>query len=98
MITRVVKMSFAPENVERFLYIFEKTNLKISNSTGCIEVKLFRDENDLQVFFTISKWQTSEDLGHYRQSVLFKSTWAKTKVLFNEAPLAWSLEEQTINN
>lgn len=97
MITRVVKMSFAPENVERFLYIFEENNQKISNSKGCIEVKLFRDEKSTNAFFTISKWQSSEDLENYRQSVLFRSTWAKTKVLFNDAPLAWSLLEQTIN-
>lgn len=98
MITRVVKMSFAPENVERFLYIFQENNQKISNCRGCIEVRLFNEKNKPQVFFTISKWQSSEDLDNYRQSVLFKSTWAKTKVLFNDAPLAWSLEEQTINN
>jgi quinol monooxygenase YgiN len=97
MITRVVKMSFASENVERFLYIFEENNRKIGNSKGCIEVKLFHEEKNPNVFFTISKWKNREDLENYRQSVLFKSTWAKTKVLFNDAPLAWSLEEQILN-
>jgi len=97
MITRVVKMSFTPENVEHFLYIFEKSNQKISNFQGCIDVKLFRDKKDPQVFFTISNWQNLKDLEDYRQSVLFKSTWAKTKVLFNDKPVAWSLDEQMTN-
>lgn len=43
--------------------------------------------------FTLSHWESEENLEQYRQSELFKSTWAKTKVLFREKAQAWTLEE-----
>jgi heme-degrading monooxygenase HmoA len=42
--------------------------------------------------FTVSIWESEDDLNAYRNSELFENTWAKTKVLFNDKPEAWSLE------
>jgi heme-degrading monooxygenase HmoA len=41
--------------------------------------------------FTLSIWNKEEDLNEYRKSAFFKSTWAKTKILFCDKPEAWSL-------
>ena len=41
--------------------------------------------------FTISHWDSEAALELYRQSELFKFTWAKTKPLFEEKAQAWSL-------
>ena len=34
-----------------------------------------------------------KDLENYRNSALFKNVWAKTKVLFNDKPQAWSVNK-----
>ena len=45
------------------------------------------------MFFTYSYWEAQENLDSYRQSDLFKNVWAKTKILFNDKPQAWSVDK-----
>jgi quinol monooxygenase YgiN len=44
------------------------------------------------IYYTYSKWEDEEALENYRRSVLFTTTWAKTKVLFAAKPEAVSLQ------
>jgi heme-degrading monooxygenase HmoA len=44
------------------------------------------------MLFTLSIWDDETALEAYRQSELFQTTWAKTKVLFAEKAEAWSVE------
>jgi (4S)-4-hydroxy-5-phosphonooxypentane-2,3-dione isomerase len=90
-ITRLVKMTFAPENIETFLALFEANKEKIAAFPGCNSVALKRDISDERIFFTISFWESEEALNTYRNSELFASVWAKTKILFAAKPDAWSL-------
>jgi len=90
MINRIVRLSFEPENVNSFLEIFENSKHQIANFPGCNGLKLLQDANHAHVFYTYSLWHNSEDLENYRQSDLFKSTWAATKALFNDKPMAFS--------
>ena len=93
MIKRIVKMSFQPDKVEDFKLIF-KTNWKlIAGFEGCSHVELLQDKLQQNIFFTYSHWINEEYLNAYRDSELFKSVWSKTKVLFNEKPQAWSVDE-----
>ncbi|MFM1898201.1 MAG: hypothetical protein RL577_441, partial [Bacteroidota bacterium] len=39
---------------------------------------------------TLSRWESVDDLERYRNSQLFEETWAKTKVLFDRKPEAFS--------
>lgn len=91
MITRIVKMTFKPENVESFKEIFYDSRKLISAFEGCIRVDLMNDINNENIFFTLSIWNSEEDLNAYRQSYLFKNTWSKVKPLFSEKAEAWSL-------
>ncbi|MCF8452822.1 MAG: antibiotic biosynthesis monooxygenase [Pedobacter sp.] len=91
MITRVVKMTFKPESVQGFKEIFYASQKLIREFEGCNRVDLMRDLNDECVFFTLSYWDSEEDLNSYRQSYLFKNTWSKVKPLFSEKAEAWSL-------
>jgi heme-degrading monooxygenase HmoA len=91
MITRLVKMTFRPSETENFKAIFEANKSAIANFPGCLHVELKRDVNSPEVFFTISKWDSLEDLERYRNSELFKGVWGKTKVLFGGKAEAWSL-------
>ncbi|UKJ06027.1 putative quinol monooxygenase [Solitalea lacus] len=96
MIKRVVKMTFEPSKVEEFLEIFEESKLLIRGFEGCKHLELLNDVNESNRFFTLSFWDSEADLESYRQSELFKSTWAKTKPLFNEKAEAWSLSQHSI--
>ncbi len=86
-------MSFAEENVEAFLKNFDNNKEKIRAVDGCEFLQLLRDKDNANQFFTYSFWNEQADLENYRQSDLFKGVWAKTKVLFNDKPHAWSVEK-----
>ncbi len=93
MISRIVKMTFQEEKVEDFLANFHKHKDQIRNFPGCEKLKLLRDVNDPNIFFTYSWWQEATDLENYRQSELFQGVWAFTKTLFAAKPEAWSTNE-----
>jgi len=96
MFVRIVKMSFEPDKIDLFLADFNTIKEKIKNSKGCELLELYRDKTNANVFFTYSYWQHEEDLENYRNSDLFKAVWARTKILFNDKPKAWSLDKHTI--
>jgi len=85
-------MTFIPEKTNDFLEIFEASKNKISVCDGCKKVELLRDTEHPNIFFTHSIWENENALENYRNSELFKTTWAKTKILFSEKPQAWSLK------
>ncbi|MBK6730281.1 MAG: antibiotic biosynthesis monooxygenase [Bacteroidetes bacterium] len=93
MITRIVKMSFDTDKIETFIEIFANAKSKIAAFPGCSGVTLYRDILHSHLFFTYSEWESADALEEYRQSLLFKETWAKTKILFNEKPQAWSIQK-----
>ena len=93
MIIRIVKMTFLPEKVTDFITVFESVKNKIRNFEGCTHLDLLNDINDKRIFFTYSYWQSEQHLNNYRNSELFATTWAKTKVLFAEKAEAWSVEK-----
>ena len=91
MITRIVKLTFYPENVDAFRKIFNESQHLIRGFTGCMHVELLNDKKNTHIFFTRSIWNTEHDLEHYRNSDMFKTTWAETKRLFSEKAEAWTL-------
>jgi heme-degrading monooxygenase HmoA len=93
MFVRIVKMSFKPDKIDEFLNNFETSKVKIRNSNGCNLLELYRDKTNSNIFFTYSYWDTEQDLSNYKNSLLFKNIWAQTKILFNEKPMAWSVDK-----
>ena len=93
MFVRIVKMSFQPEKIEEFLNNFNTKKEFKRNSPGCRLLELYRDKTNPNIFFTYSYWDAEQDLENYRNSDLFKGVWAQTKVLFNDKPLAWSVDK-----
>lgn len=90
-ITRIVKMVFAEEHVSEFLNLFAENRERIGSFPGCYGVNLARDKNEPNIFFTISRWRSEDDLEEYRRSDLFQSVWSRTKILFAGKPEAWTL-------
>ena len=93
MFVRIVKMSFKPDKIEEFLNNFEESKSKIRNFKGCSLLELYRDKTDPSIFFTYSYWNHERDLNNYKNSILFKDVWEQTKILFNEKPVAWSVDK-----
>ncbi|MFN6943754.1 MAG: putative quinol monooxygenase [Cytophagaceae bacterium] len=93
MITRIVKMTFDLEGEDKFPGIFLGVQHKIKSFPGCIDVRLMQDHQRNNVYFTISTWESHQDLENYRQSDLFAVTWTRVKKYFVEKAEAWSLEE-----
>ncbi len=85
-------MTFQPELVPTFLEVFESSKQKIRTREGCQHLELLRDAHAPNVLFTLSYWESEDFLNAYRNSELFETTWAKTKILFAEKPKAWSME------
>ncbi len=92
MITRIVRLSFEHQHVNTFLQVFEDTKIAIRSFDGCDYLELMQDHTHINVYYTHSKWRSDEALQRYRQSELFQNTWSKTKILFNDKPLAYSLK------
>lgn len=93
MLIRIVRMTFRPEAVAEFESIFNGSKARIRAMPGCRHLELLRDLDQPAVYCTYSHWDGPEALEAYRQSELFKRTWAKTKVLFAEKAVAFSVEK-----
>lgn len=91
MINRIVRMSFEKQKVDDFLAFFETVKSQIAAFEGCEGLILLRDAQLPNVLCTYSYWQSEAHLNKYRYSDLFKSTWSKTKSMFNDKAQAWSL-------
>ena len=86
-------MTFREDVVETFLNeVFEHSKDHIRAFPGCRHMELLRQKNKPNVLFTLSFWDDEVALEAYRQSDLFQTTWAKTKVLFAEKAEAWTVE------
>ncbi|RMB57672.1 antibiotic biosynthesis monooxygenase [Dokdonia sinensis] len=93
MLVRIVKMHFCESEIPSFLKSFNTVKEKIRDFPGCKFLELYRGEDDPNIFFTYSYWNTAQDLENYRHSELFKSVWAETKVKFSAKPEAWSVNK-----
>lgn len=86
-------MSFHPDKVEDFKSIFRENWKLIAGFEGCSHVELLQDKQSGNIFFTYSIWKDESYLEKYRNSELFGKVWGRTKVLFNDKPQAWSVDE-----
>ncbi len=94
MLVRIVKLTFKKENISSFELVFEETKQHIRNFEGCNFLELYQEVKRPNVFFTYSHWDNAESLEKYRNSEFFKSVWAKTKILFDARPEAWSVNKK----
>lgn len=90
MLIRIVRMTFQEDKVEDFLNVFNESKHKIAGFEGCHHLELHKDYHKSNIFSTYSIWEDDQALDGYRHSELFKSVWAKTKVLFADKPVAFS--------
>ena len=92
MIKRIVLMELTPGNEALFLDIFDRVKSEIRSQKGCMGIELLRSNiNERTSLWTISSWDSEQDLESYRSSPLFQKTWASVKPLFSDKARAWTL-------
>lgn len=92
MLVRIVRMTFQEDKLPDFQAIFNQSKHLIRAFPGNHHLELLRDPSQPAVRMTYSLWESAEALEAYRQSDLFRTTWAATKVLFADRPVAFSGE------
>ena len=92
MHVRIVKLRFRQNEIPSFLTHFETIKESIINFPGCEFLELYRDQEDISIFFTYSHWENAKALENYRHSDLFKQIWTVTKPKFSGKPEAWSVD------
>ena len=90
MLVRIVRMTFSSSTVEAFLDRFDSAAPKIRSFSGCEHLELWRDADAPAVCTTCSHWASAAALDAYRQSDLFRQTWARVTPLFSDRPQAHS--------
>ena len=91
MITRLVKLTLQPDKASQFEAIFYNTQSLIENSAGCRKTSLFKVAGAESQYFTISYWNSEQNLQDYRASDLFRNVWSTVKPLFSAKAEAWTL-------
>lgn len=92
MLVRIVRMTFRPDTLPDFHAIFDRSKEHIRAFPGNRHLELLRDPDNPSVRMTYSLWDQPDALEAYRQSDLFRQTWAATRLLFAERPVAFSGE------
>jgi quinol monooxygenase YgiN len=92
VITRIVRMEFSEEAVASFLQTFEQARDRIRHFEGCHSLQLMRDNDNLNLYSTVSVWENTDALENYRHSELFKQTWEAAKKGFISKPVAFTLQ------
>jgi heme-degrading monooxygenase HmoA len=93
MLVRIVRMTFREDSLSDFHAIFDRSKHQIRSFPGNHHLELLRDPDHPNVRMTYSLWESADALEAYRQSELFRTTWAATKVLFAEKAVAFSGEK-----
>lgn len=98
MLVRTVRMTFRPDRLDEFLgEVFRPSAPQIRAFAGCRHLELWEDARYPNVLTTYSLWDDAEALEAYRQSDLFRQTWARTVGLFAAPPVAHSQYEVEVS-
>ena len=84
-------MQLLPGTETLFLNIFDHIKDEIRSQKGCLGLELLRAQATETNFWTISLWQSVDDLETYRSSPLFRKTWSEVKPFFSAKAQAWTL-------
>ena len=77
MLVRIVRMTFRADALPDFHTIFDRSKHYIRAFPGNHHLELLRDPDHPNVRMTYSLWESADALDAYRQSELFRTTWAE---------------------
>jgi len=94
MIKRIVKLTVKNASAKsEFEKIYQVRNPFKNGVKGCTSVKVMQDVNHKDVFYTVSLWDSNDDLEAYRQSDYFAETWPMVKAQLSKRAEAFSMTE-----
>lgn len=93
MIIRFVKLEILPQHIHDFKKFTSDEREGIIAFPGCSHLDILQDISNPSVFFTVSHWNSENDLNQYRNSDFFQNNWKKVKQWFTAKPQAWSLSK-----
>ncbi len=96
MLIRIVRLTLQPDTVHSFYRVFAVTAPKIRQTQGCRKLELWVDAEFSNVITTYSEWDSESHLNVYRESTLFRDTWASVKPMFAAPALAHSYLPQKV--
>jgi heme-degrading monooxygenase HmoA len=85
-------MTIAEDKVADAVSFAASVQPKIKAFEGCKHLDILQDVKQRNVIITYSLWDTENHLNLYRNSDLFKESWATVKKWFIDKPEARSLE------
>jgi len=95
MLVRIVRMSFRENRVADFLDVYDEIATTIRSFSGCRHIELWKDADAPAAYTTYTLWTNNEALQTYRESSLFRETWAKIKPMFESPASAHSYHRVT---
>jgi len=97
MIKRIVRLTMKDAAAKvSFQEIYRSRNPLKNGVKGCREVKVMKDVNDDNVYYTVSTWEHNDDLEAYRASEYFAETWPMVKAQLSKRAEAFSMTETEI--
>ena len=93
---RTIRLTIRPDRLDAFHALFAETRNRIAAAPGCRSLDLWQDVGYPNVLTTVSLWDGPHALDAYRDSDLFRETWARTTPLFAAPPVARSHIEPTL--
>jgi heme-degrading monooxygenase HmoA len=92
-LVRTVRLTIRPDLVQAFIDLFRNVAPEIRSMPGCRHLEIWQDQRYPNIFCTMSRWDSVEDLEAYRSSSLFKETWQVARTHFAAPPQAFSYHE-----
>ena len=94
MITRIVRLTVKDDaSKEAFRNIYQRRNPFKNGVKGCKAVNIMRDVMHKNIYYTVSQWDSVDDLEAYRKSDYFKETWPMVKAQLSQRAEAFSMTE-----
>lgn len=97
MLIRLVRLTLQPSAVKSFQRLFQAVAPQILQMQGCNRLELWVDSASENILTTYSEWDSETSLISYRESDLFKETWADVKPFFAAPAMAHSYYPAHLN-
>ena len=93
MITQIVKFDVKPEQVEKFKAALILDKQGAENENGCLELRLFQDKKQANIFFAYERFKDSAALTHHAEQPYVKSVMSLLESVSQSAPQLMKLND-----
>ena len=91
MLIRLVRLPASEASLPRLRAVLAEVMPTVRQQRGCTHLELLADHDQPTVLYTLSHWNSDNDLQRYRQSEIFAQVWPRLKAELGDRPSAVSL-------